>query len=112
MRVRAGRGLQEQGVDQREDDGVRADADGQHRDRHAGENRARAQPAEPELEVPPQVVDGAEAVYVAALFLDHLDASHAGQRRAARFLRSHAAPDVLGGVQIHVRLKLCIELPF
>ena len=112
MRVRAGQRTQEQSVEQRENDGVRTDADGQHRDGHDGEHRARAQAAEPELEVAPQVVDGAEAVHVAALFLDHLQASHAGQRHAARFLGSHAAPDVLGRVQLHVRLKLCIELAF
>ena len=112
MRVRAGRGTQEQDVDQRKDDRVRADADGQHRERHAGENGTCAQAAEPELEVPPQVVGGAETVYVAALFLDHLQASHAGQRRTARLLRSHAAPDVLGDLQLHVRPQLCVELAF
>ena len=83
-------------------------------DRHAGEKRARTQPAEPEPEVPPQVVGGTEAVHVAALFLDrqHLQASQTGQRRAARFLRSHAAPEVLVNVQLQVRLELCIEFAF
>ena len=112
MRVGAGQGPQQQGVDEREDDGVRTDADGQDGGRHRRKHRARAQPAQPELEVPPQVVDGTEAVHVAALLLDRLQASESGQRGAARFPGSHPAPDVVVDFHLQVRLKLCVQLAF
>ena len=73
-RVRAGERTQKQSIGQRKNGNVRADADGQHRDRHDRKDRARKQPAKSVPQVPPQILGDTETLHVAALFLDRLHA--------------------------------------
>ena len=82
----------------------------QDRDRNDRENRAREQPAESVPQVPPQIVGDTETLHVAAFLLDRLHPAQTGERRAARFVRSHAPADVLLDVQLQVRPQLRVEL--
>ena len=111
LRPLDGRVAEDDGVDEAEDRRVGSDAE---RERQNGHRRERRPPGERPRAVAHVAaeVGGAEAAHVATQFLDHLHASQARERRAARLLRRHAPADVLLDVQRHVRLQLRIELPF
>ena len=96
---------EDDGVDETEDGRVGPDAEGERQDG----DRRECRPSGKRLDTVAHVaaeVGGAEALRVATQLLDHLHASQAHERRAARVSRSHAPAHALLDVQRQVRLQL------
>ena len=93
-----------------EDRGGRADTQSQRQDDDGGEARAASCGPGRIGEILSELVDEIQPVRLTNLFLVPLNAAERAQRRGAGVARTHAAPDVLGGLSLHVELQLVIEL--
>ncbi len=87
-----------------EDDGVRADAEGEREDGDDGEAGTLAQGAESEEDVHPKVVPEAQAKRSTDVALVGLDAAELDAGAAQCFRFGYAAIDQVGGVALDVEL--------
>src|SRR5690606_3742618 len=105
-----GKGLEQNAVDDREDRGVRADAERQQRENADGEPDVAPERAKRLARVAHEVIEQRDAPCVAALVLAPLDAAERAQRGATRLVRRHAGSDVLLRLPLDVVAQLFVEL--
>ena len=103
---------QHDGVHDREDRGVGANAERQGEDRHCREPGVARQAAAGVGDILPQLVDEAEAKRVPAAILDVGDAAERADRRRTRIVGGEACGEVLLDLSIEVELQLGVELVF
>ena len=101
-----GEALEEHGVDDREDRGVRADAQRERRDRHGGKTGILREGTAREAQVLPGRLEEGEPPAVADGFLRHLDAPELPDRVAARLFGRHPRADGIVDVHLEVGLEL------
>ena len=98
------------GVEQLEDRGVGADAEGERKNGGGGKHRLLAQLPQRQAHVAGQVFDNRDAPGIATLFLALLDSTDGAQGRGTRVLSRHALCDVLVDLSIDVIAQLIVEL--
>ena len=97
---------------QREDRGVRSDAEGQRQDRDAGDHRSLEHHAQRQSDVGhdlPRLVREPQAVRLPAAVLDALHAAELDPRPAPRLRWGHARPDQVPGIGVEVEAHLFVE---
>ena len=107
--VGVGERAQENGVDEAEDGGVGADADGQGKDGEGGEGGAATQLAEGVAEILGEGFEGGSGAAVADGLLDLLDAAAVGEGGAAGFVGRHAGGDAFVGEEVGVSADFGVE---
>ena len=107
-----GEALEEHGVDDCENRGVCADAQGERRDRHRGETRILRERAGREAQVPPGRLEEREPPAVPHGFLRRFDAPELANRLAAGLLGRHPRAHGVVDVHLDVGLELLDHLPF
>ena len=100
-----------QRVDQLEDRGVGADAEGEREHGDGGESGTAQQDAGAVPEILSEVLDDADAPGIAALLFALLDAVHRPERREPRVGGGEAFRDELIGQPLDVKPELVVELP-
>ena len=99
------------GVDQLEDGGVGADAEGQRENRRQREPGLLGQLADGHPQIAQDVLDHRDAPLVAHLLFPLLDATDRSKSRGASLLIGHPSGDVLFDLPIDVERQLVVELP-
>jgi hypothetical protein len=110
LRIVDRQGLDQHGVDEREDRRVGADPEAQ---RQQGDERERRRPAQQPkgvAHIPAQLVDQPQADRVAAFVPARRHAAELGERTAAGFLLRHTAPAQVGLVELEVGPHLVVHL--
>ena len=105
------KGRDERGVEDREDRGVRADAERERRDRDDREPRAAPEHAEGVAEILPEGFEPRAGARLAHGLLDLRDAPEIDPRLAARLLGAHPGGLVLVGEHLDRRGDLVLEVP-
>ena len=110
LAARVGQRLQDDGIDDAEDGGVGADAEGHRDDDGEGVARLLAQAPQPIAHVLRHGFDEARQPRVTDVVLDAVDAAEELAGGASRSVRCHALPYVLVGKHVEVEFELGIEL--
>jgi hypothetical protein len=100
----------EDAVDEREDCGVGADAEGDGQYRNRAESRALSKRAQRVCHILTKAIEQREAPRVAALLFPLLDRAHLTHGSVVSLLRGHAPRDVVVDEVLHVIAKLLVEL--
>ena len=106
-----GQTLDEHGVDDREDRRVRADAQGERRDRDGGEAGVLAERAGREAEVLPGPLEERQAAAIPHRLLRDVEPAELPDRFAPRLLRRHSAAHGVVDVHLDVGLELLRQVP-
>ena len=107
-----GRLPQHERVDEREDRGIRADAEREREDRNECEARASADAAHGIAEVGGTLVEEPHAERGAAVFLLRLDRAELDPRAPARLCWSHTAADEIVGERVDMEPEFVGHLAF
>ena len=114
LRLRDGKRLQQQRIDEAEDRGVRADAERKRQDGDDRECRRSTQQPERIADISAQLVDDAQPEHLPAFVSPGVDAAKRDPRQSVSFVGGDAAADEIGTVQIdmqsHLVLHLAIEI--
>lgn len=105
-----GEGLEQNAVDDREDRGVRADAERKQGEDADGEPDIAPQRAKRLSRVPYEVIEQRDAPCVATLVLASLDTAERAHGRPARLVGRHAGSDVFLDLTLDVVTQLVVEL--
>ena len=108
--VLVGQRLEQHGADDAEDRRVGPDAERQGQDGHRGEGGAVPERAQGEPGVGGEALEPRQSALIADRLGGLGETSRREQRLPARLGRSHAAPDVLGGLQVEMGLQLLAEI--
>jgi hypothetical protein len=109
IRVRIRERPQQHGVEDAEDDGIQADAEGEREDHHRAEGRCAPQHAQAVARVLGQLVDPDWYPDRAGVFHRHRDVAEGAQRGGARCLRRHAPIDVVLRFALEMILDVVVE---
>src|SRR5690348_3966799 len=110
VRARHRKQVQGGGVENGEDGGVGADAEGEGEDGDCREARGLAQHAEAEAQILREAFDEADAAGLAALFLDAFEAAEFESRAAESFGARDAGAEEIFSVGVDVGAKLGVHV--
>ena len=105
-----GQWLEQNGVDDAEDGGVRADAEGEGENRNRGEAGILAHHAERVTRVGDESFEPEAAALLAAIFFYAFHCAELQRRLASRFVGRHSSCDVCGGLLLDVETQLVVRL--
>ena len=109
-----GQWLEQNGVHDAEDCGVRADAEGEGENRNRGEAGILAHHAERVTRVGDERFEPEAAALLAAIFFHAFHCAELQSRLASRFIGRHSRGDIGGGLLLDVETQLVVRvlLPF
>jgi hypothetical protein len=102
--------VKEDGIDDGENRGVGADAEGESEDSDDGEAGVAKQHAECVAKIACGFVQPTDDVYFASVFLEEGGIAEAFLRFVARLLGRHSCGDVVCGAHFEVRAQLFVEI--
>src|SRR4029077_1536198 len=97
------------GIDNGKNRGIRADTEGESQDGDGGEARAALQHAQRVAKIASGLVQPANDVFFASVFLEEGGIAEAFLRFVARFLGRHSSGNVVRGAHLEVRAHLVVE---
>src|SRR5260370_27178687 len=110
--MRHGQAAQQDLVGDGKDGGVGADAKSQRDQADGSEARPLAQLAQAVADILEEILDEADAAFVAAFLLEVFDGAESAQGGSVGGLRLHAGGEVLLDLLVEMEAKLMVELVF
>src|SRR5262249_38193337 len=104
-------GAEQHRVNNTEDGGVGPNAQRQRQDRNQGKERVLDKQARAMATILPDRFEPSAAAHVVTLFFNPRQIAETSFSAPSRFIRRHAAPDVLLHAHVHVELQLVCDLP-